>query len=114
MDLGLKGLRAVVTGGTKGIGRAAADIFAQEGASVAICARNANEVKAAVKDLTATGVHAYGADVNVADKSALQKFIADSAKALGEIDILVANVSALAAQDVEESWSQGVRRRHDA
>ena len=71
MDLGLKGLRAVVTGGTKGIGRAAADIFAQEGASVAICARNANEVKAAVKDLKAKGVNAYGADVDVADKAAL-------------------------------------------
>jgi 3-oxoacyl-[acyl-carrier protein] reductase len=106
MDLGLKGLRAVVTGGTKGIGRAAADIFAQEGASVAICARNADEVKTAVKDLTAKGVKAYGADINVADKPALQKFIADSAQALGGIDILVANVSALAAQDVEESWSR--------
>jgi 3-oxoacyl-[acyl-carrier protein] reductase len=106
MDLGLKGLRAVVTGGTKGIGRAAADIFAQEGASVAICARNADEVKAAVKDLTAKGVHAYGTGIDVADKAALQKFIAESAKALGGIDILVANVSALAAQDVEESWSK--------
>ena len=63
-------------------------------------------MKAAVKDLTAKGVQAYGADINVADKSALQKFIADSAKALGGIDILVANVSALAAQDVEESWSK--------
>jgi NAD(P)-dependent dehydrogenase (short-subunit alcohol dehydrogenase family) len=106
MDLGLKGLRAVVTGGTKGIGRAAADIFAQEGASVAICARNADEVKTAVKDLTAKGVQAYGADINVADKAALQKFIADSAQALGGIDILVANVSALALQDDEESWSK--------
>jgi 3-oxoacyl-[acyl-carrier protein] reductase len=106
MDLGLKGLRAVVTGGSKGIGRAASDIFAQEGASVAICARNTDEVKAAVKDLTAKGVQAYGAGVDVADKAALQKFIADSAQALGGIDILVANVSALAAQDVEESWSQ--------
>jgi 3-oxoacyl-[acyl-carrier protein] reductase len=106
MDLGLKGLRAVVTGGTKGIGRAAANIFAQEGASVAICARNADEVKTAVKDLTARGVHAYGADINVADKAALQKFIADSAQALGGIDILVANVSALAVQDDAESWSK--------
>jgi 3-oxoacyl-[acyl-carrier protein] reductase len=106
MDLGLKGLRAVVTGGTKGIGRAAADIFAQEGASVAICARNADEVKTAVKDLTAKGVQAYGADIDVANKAALQKFIADSAQALGGIDILVANVSALAVQDDAESWSK--------
>jgi 3-oxoacyl-[acyl-carrier protein] reductase len=106
MDLGLKGLRAVVTGGTKGIGRAAAEIFTQEGASVAICARNAEEVKAAVKDLAAKGVQAFGAGVDVADKAALQRFVADSAQALGGIDILVANVSALAAQDSEESWSQ--------
>jgi 3-oxoacyl-[acyl-carrier protein] reductase len=106
MDLGLKGLRAVVTGGTKGIGRSAADILAEEGASVAICARNADEVKAAVKDLKAKGVNAYGADIDVAKKTALQKFIVDSAAALGGVDILVANVSALAAQDVEESWSK--------
>ena len=102
MDLGLKGLRAVVTGGTKGIGRSAADILADEGASVAICARNADEVKAAVNDLKAKGVNAFGAAIDVADKTALQKFIADSAAALGGIDILVANVSALAAQDVED------------
>jgi NAD(P)-dependent dehydrogenase (short-subunit alcohol dehydrogenase family) len=106
MDLGLKGLRAVVTGGTKGIGRSAADILAEEGASVAICARNADEVKAAVKDLKAKGVNAYGADIDVAKKTALQKFIVDSGAALGGVDILVANVSALAAQDVEESWSK--------
>jgi 3-oxoacyl-[acyl-carrier protein] reductase len=106
MDLGLKGLRAVVTGGTKGIGRSAADIFAEEGASVAICARNADEVKAAVQDLKAKGVSAFGAAVDVANKAALQKFIADSAAALGGIDILIANVSALAAQDVEESWGK--------
>ncbi len=106
MDLGLKDLRAVITGGSKGIGRAAADIFAAEGASVAICARNADEVKGAVKDLKAKGVDAFGAAIDVADKAALTKFIADSAAALGGIDILVANVSALAAQDVEESWGK--------
>ncbi len=106
MDLGLKGLRAVVTGGTKGIGRRAADIFAQEGASVAICARNAAEVRATVKSLKAKGVGAFGADLDVADKAALKKFIADSAAALGGIDILVANVSALAAQDTEEAWDK--------
>ena len=61
MDLGLKGLNAVVTGGTKGIGRSAADILADEGANVAICARNAGEVEATVAALKAKGADAFGA-----------------------------------------------------
>ena len=102
MDLGLKGLRAVVTGGSKGIGRRTAEIFAQEGANVAVCARNADDVKATVAALKSKGVEAFGAAVDVADKAALEGFVADSAAALGGIDILVANVSALALQDSEE------------
>jgi len=104
MDLGLKDLRVVVTGGSKGIGRRAAEIFAQEGASVSICARNADEVKETVAALKAKGVEAFGSSLDVADKAALGAFIADSAAALGGIDILVANVSALAVQDTEEAW----------
>ena len=104
MDLGLKGLRAIVTGGTKGIGRRAADIFADEGANVAICARNADEVKAAVASLKAKGVGSFGEAIDVADRAALERFVADSANALGGIDILVANVSALAAQGKLEDW----------
>ncbi len=104
MDLGLKGLNAVVTGGSKGIGRSAADIFADEGANVAICARNAGEVAATVAALKSKGADASGAPVDVADKAALENFVVDSAKALGGVDIVVANVSALAVQDSEESW----------
>ena len=107
MDLGLKGLNAVVTGGSKGIGRQVAEIFAAEGANVAICARNAGEVTAAVASLQAKGVKAFGAAVDVADKTALEKFVADAAEALGGLDILVANVSALAVQDNEEAWKAG-------
>ena len=106
MDLGLKGLRAVVTGGTKGIGRRAADIFADEGASVAICARNADEVQAVVASLKAKGVGAFGEALDVADRAALERFVADAAKALGGVDILVANVSALAAQGMLEDWQK--------
>jgi 3-oxoacyl-[acyl-carrier protein] reductase len=104
MDLGLKGLNAVVTGGSKGIGRQVAEFFAQEGANVAICARDAKEVAAAVASLQAKDVRAYGATVDVADKAALEGFVADSAKALGGLDIIVANVSALAVEDNEEAW----------
>ena len=107
MDLGLKGLKAIVTGGSKGIGRRAADIFVDEGADVAICARNPGEVSAAIESMKKKGVAAYGAALDVANKAGLQKFIADAAAALGGLDILVANVSAaLAVLDTEEAWQR--------
>ena len=106
MDLGLKGLRAIVTGGTKGIGRRAADIFADEGVNVAICARNADEVEVAVASFKAKGVGSFGEAIDVADRAALERFVTDSAKALGGVDILVANVSALAAQGKLEDWQK--------
>jgi 3-oxoacyl-[acyl-carrier protein] reductase len=104
MDLGLRGLRAIVTGGTKGIGRRAADTLADEGCNVSVCARNGAEVEAAVEALKSKGVKAHGAAVDVADKAALEGWVAAAAKALGGIDIVVANVSALAVQDNEEAW----------
>ncbi len=109
MDLGLQGKRAIITGGTKGIGRSIADTFADEGADVAICARNADEVAAAVEALSAKGVRATGRALDVADGPALTAWVADVASEFGGIDKVVANVSALAIGPEEENWEQGFR-----
>ena len=109
MDLGLKGKKAVITGGSKGIGRAIADGFAAEGADVALCARNEKDVTAAVAALKGKGVKASGRALDVADGAALKTWIADAAKELGGIDALVCNVSALAVGDTDESWEKSFK-----
>lgn len=107
MDLMLKGLKAIVTGGTKGIGRAIAETFAGEGADVAICSRNAEEVAEAAAALSAKGVKTSGRMVDVSDGPALQAWVAEAAAELGGLDIVVANVSALAIPSNEENWRKG-------
>jgi len=109
MDLGLKGKRAVVTGGSKGIGRAIAETFAAEGANVSICARNAEEVAAVVGALKAKGVQAFGRALDVADSAALNSWISATAGELGGIDALVCNVSALAVGNTPETWEKAFR-----
>ena len=104
MDLGLKGRKAIVTGGSKGIGRAIAELLADEGCNVGICARNGDEVDAAVASLKAKGVDACGSAIDVREGDAVRKWVADCAAALGGLDIVVPNVSALAIERNEDSW----------
>ncbi len=107
MDLGLKGAKVLITGGSKGIGRASAEAFAAEGADVAICARSQDGIDTAVKSLEAKGVRAFGRTVDVADKAALEAWVQAAAESFGGVDVLVANVSALAVDDSEEAWQKG-------
>lgn len=107
MDLGLTGLRAVVSGGTKGIGRAVAELLADEGAAVAICARDEAAVAAATADLQSRGAAAFGQALDVSDAAGLKAWVETAAEAMGGIDIIVANVSALAINNDEDSWRRG-------
>jgi hypothetical protein len=88
MELGLAGRRAIVTGGSKGIGFAIARELVAEGVSVAICSRNEAELRAADAELGGGVFHRV---VDVTDAAAVDAFVAAAADALGGVDILVNN-----------------------
>jgi 3-oxoacyl-[acyl-carrier protein] reductase len=104
MDLGLSGKNAIVTGASRGIGRATALEFAREGGNLAICARSAEPLEKARAEIAALGVKVHAEVCDVADATALNTFLESSNKALGGIDILVNNPSGFGLTDDEAGW----------
>jgi NAD(P)-dependent dehydrogenase (short-subunit alcohol dehydrogenase family) len=94
MDLGLAGRRAVVTGGSKGLGKAIAAELLAEGAQVVICSRDEAELEATAAELRKPGGTVFAFRCDVTDPGQVAAFISQAASVLGGIDILVNNAGA--------------------
>jgi 3-oxoacyl-[acyl-carrier protein] reductase len=103
MNLGLEGRRAIVTGGSRGIGRAIVKTLADEGCAVAFCARGAEGVQAAVDASRDARASVTGAAVDVGDADAFRSWLTDSVEALGGLDILISNTTGYALPG-EDGW----------
>jgi len=109
MKLGLEDKVVVVTGGTKGIGRAIVEAFLTEGARVYFCSRTATDVAAATQALQpataeANG-HVYGSVIDVTDPRAIELWINSISSAESRIDVVVANVSSISTANTAASWT---------
>jgi 3-oxoacyl-[acyl-carrier protein] reductase len=111
MDLGLKGKVAIITGGSEGIGKAAAARLAQEGASVVICARRKDILEQAAQELTksADGGKVLPIPGDVSKAADVQRIVDETVKAFGRLDIVVNNAGQSAAGPFEsiddQAWS---------
>jgi len=108
MQIDLAGKRAVITGGSRGIGRAIALGCAAAGAAVSICARGAGGLAPVRDEIAAHGVRAHAQACDVADPQALSAYIGAAAEALGGIDILVCNASGFGTTNDEAGWARSI------
>lgn len=109
MDLNLRGQNCVITGASRGIGRAIALGLASEGANVAICARNAGPLYETEEEIRAMGTDVYAAVCDVGEPSALANFLNNARQAFGSVDVFVHNASALAVRPDLASWEASFR-----
>ncbi len=108
MQIELNGRNAIVTGGSRGIGRSIALAYARAGANVSICARGEAALRATESELKACGHKVHAATCDLADRAAVANYVTAAAQALGGIDVLVNNASGFGLSDDEAGWSASI------
>ena len=108
MELGLRNKVAVITGGSRGIGRAIGLGLAAEGCNVAFCARGEESLRKTESELRELGVRALGVIIEVTQAGAIESFVERAARELGRIDILINNVGGARVADDEASWRESI------
>jgi 3-oxoacyl-[acyl-carrier protein] reductase len=108
MQIQFNGRKVLVAGGSRGIGRSIALAFASTGASVAICARGEESLRAAERELRAFGVGVHAATCDLADGAAVERWVGEAAGALGGVDVLVNNASGFGRSDDEAGWAASI------
>lgn len=108
MKIGLTGKRAIVTGGSRGIGYAIADALAAEGMAVSICARGQQGLDAASKNLSRHGGNVHSLAADVASKEGIEGYMDAAITALGGVDVLVNNTSAFGGSEDEAGWDSSL------
>lgn len=104
MDLGLTGRKAIVTGASRGLGRAIATQLADEGVELVLCARGESALTETADALRARGATVHTATLDVSDEAAIAPFVEQAVADLGGLDILVSNAS-IGTQKGPEQWS---------
>lgn len=111
MDLNLTDKVALITGGSRGIGRATALRFAAEGCNIALCARGQAGIDKTLEEIRAHDVEVFGLALDVAEPGETERFVNTAADALGGVDILVNNVGGTAGSrelltSTDADWQQ--------
>lgn len=106
MDTGLANKRAIVTGGSRGIGHAICDTLLKEGAAVGTCARGNKALKEALSGWQAKGFNAHGSSVDVSDSHAYEMWFSQTVEQLGGLDIFISNVTSTNEFSGLERWQQ--------
>jgi NAD(P)-dependent dehydrogenase (short-subunit alcohol dehydrogenase family) len=104
MDLGLKGLRAILVGANGGIGRVVAQVLSNEGCAIALCGRSQDKVDKVLSEIAGSGVETYGESVDVTQVEAVPAFVDKAAAALGGCDIFISFTSTNLGEDTDAAW----------